>query len=74
MHIGSQITNIKPFQQVLGVISKVINKTKINFKFIDLGGGMGISYKNKEKGLDLNLYARLLKKFLTNKKTLFLSF
>ena len=69
VHIGSQITNIKPFQQVLGVISKVINKTKINFKFIDLGGGMGISYKNKEKGLDLNLYARLLKKFLTNKKT-----
>ena len=40
--------NIKPFKK-LSVIDKVINKTKINFKFIDLGGGMGISYSKKEK-------------------------
>jgi len=43
VHIGSQITNIKPFKEVLSTINKVINTTKMNFKFIDLGGGMGIS-------------------------------
>jgi len=69
VHIGSQITNIKPFQQVLGILNKIINKTKINFKFIDLGGGMGISYSKKERKLDLNKYARLVKKFLKNKRT-----
>jgi len=63
VHIGSQINNIKPFKQVLSVINKIIIKTKINFKFIDLGGGMGISYSNKEKKLDLLQYAKLVNKF-----------
>ena len=68
-HIGSQITNIKPFKQVLAMLNKIIVKTKINFKFIDLGGGMGISYSNKEKKLDLNQYAKLVNKFVKNNKT-----
>jgi len=68
VHIGSQITNIKPFEQVLGVLNKIINETKINFKFIDLGGGMGISYSDEEKKLDLNRYAKLVNNFLKNKK------
>jgi len=66
VHIGSQITNIKPFKKVLSVINKIINKTKINFKFIDLGGGMGISYSKKEKQLNLKQYAQLVNKFTKN--------
>jgi len=66
VHIGSQITNVKPFKEVLSVISKIINKTKINFKFIDLGGGMGISYSKKEKQLNLKQYAQLINKFIKN--------
>ena len=69
VHIGSQITNIKPFKKVLSVIDKVIKKTKINFKFIDLGGGMGITYTDKEKQLNLNQYAEAVKKFTRNKNT-----
>ena len=69
VHIGSQITNIKPFKQVLSAIDKIITKTKINFKFIDLGGGMGIAYSNKEKKLDLHQYADIVNKFVKNKKT-----
>jgi len=68
VHIGSQINNIKPFKQVLAVINKIIIQTKINFKYIDLGGGMGISYSDKEKKLDLNKYAKLVSKFIKNKK------
>ena len=69
VHIGSQITNIKPFKKVLGIINKIINKTRINFKFVDLGGGIGISYSKKDKKLNLNQYAKLVKKFIKNKKT-----
>ncbi len=69
VHIGSQITSIKPFKDVLSVINKIINKTKIQFKFIDLGGGMGISYKKKEKQLNLEKYAKLVSKFVKNKNT-----
>jgi len=67
VHIGSQITNIIPFKKVLVEINKIINKTKINFKFIDLGGGLGISYSKKEKQINLKHYAKLVSKFIKNK-------
>ena len=69
VHIGSQITSTKPFKKVLNVIDKLISKTKINFKFIDLGGGMGISYSNKDKKLNLSQYGKFVKKFAESKKT-----
>jgi len=67
VHIGSQITNVKPFKKVLSILNKILNKTKIDFKFIDLGGGMGISYSNKEKKLNLKKYFKLVRKFTENK-------
>ena len=67
VHIGSQIANIRPFKEVLSILNKILNKTKIDFKFIDLGGGMGISYSNKEKKLNLKQYSRLVRKFIKNK-------
>jgi len=67
VHIGSQITSVDPFKKVLSVINKIIKKTKINFKFIDLGGGMGISYSKNEKPMNLKKYAKLINKFLKNK-------
>ncbi len=69
VHIGSQITNIEPFKKVLAVIDKVINKTKINFKFIDLGGGMGISYSANQKQLNLKKYSNAIKKFIKRKNS-----
>ena len=69
VHIGSQINDLKPFKQVLDMLNKIINETKINFKFIDLGGGVGISYSNKEKKLNLKQYSKLVSKFIKNKKT-----
>ena len=69
VHIGSQITNINPFKKVLSIINKIINKTKINFKFIDLGGGMGISYTKKEKQLNLKQYAQMVNKFMKDKNS-----
>tara|TARA_Y100000590_G_scaffold469633_1_gene658788 strand:+ start:3 stop:1232 length:1230 start_codon:yes stop_codon:yes gene_type:complete len=69
VHIGSQITSVSPFRKVLSVINKIITKTKINFNFIDLGGGMGISYSKREKQINLKQYAKLVNKFVKNKKT-----
>ncbi len=69
VHIGSQITSVEPFKKVLSVINKIINKTKINFKFIDLGGGMGISYSKNEKPINLKKYSKLVNKFIKNKNT-----
>ena len=68
VHIGSQIINIKPFEDVLFILNKLLKITKIDFKYVDLGGGMGISYSNKEKKINLKKYSQLVEKFIRNKK------
>ena len=69
VHIGSQIIDIDPFKQVLKIINKIIAKTKMNFNFIDLGGGMGISYSDNGEKFNLNKYAKLVNKFTKDKNT-----
>ena len=69
VHIGSQILDYKPYERMLNVVDKVIKKSKYNFNLIDLGGGMGISYKNNDKKLNYKKYNIAIKKFLKNHKS-----
>jgi diaminopimelate decarboxylase len=64
VHIGSQILDHKPYEKMLSVVDKIIVKTKHKFKFIDLGGGMGISYNENSKKLNYSKYNTAIKKFL----------
>ena len=64
VHIGSQILDHKPYEKMLKTISKIINNINYRFEYIDLGGGMGISYGNKEKILNYKKYNNAIKKFL----------
>ncbi len=69
VHIGSQILDHKPYKKMLDVVSKVINKTKYNFQYIDLGGGMGISYADNNNKLNYKKYNFAIKKFLSLHKS-----
>ena len=73
VHIGSQILDHKPYERMLKTVSNIINSTKYKFKFIDLGGGMGISYNQKVKKLNYKKYNFAIKKFLKrhNSKIIF---
>ena len=73
VHIGSQITDHKPYEKMLKAVDKIINKAKFNFEYIDLGGGMGISYEKKQKKLDYKKYKSAIEKFLrkNNSKLIF---
>ena len=73
VHIGSQILDYKPYRKMLKVLEKVIKKTKLNFEYIDLGGGMGIDYENKNNKLNLLKYSAYVTKFLKkyNSKIIF---
>ena len=69
VHIGSQITNYKPYSKMLNVIENLIKKTKHNFNYVDLGGGMGIKYEKNSKELNYQKYSSLIGRFLKKNKT-----
>lgn len=49
-HIGSQLTQIQPFVDALKKVKDLIIKLKgeaIDIKYLDLGGGLGITYKDE---------------------------
>ena len=68
VHIGSQILKIEPFKKTLNVLSEIIKKSKYQFKYIDLGGGIGIQYEKKMKVLSLRHYNNLVKNFISKFK------
>ena len=69
VHIGSQILDHKPYEKMLKVVDRIIKKSNHKFEFIDLGGGMGISYEKNNKKLNYLKYNIAIKKFLKNHKS-----
>jgi diaminopimelate decarboxylase len=65
-HIGSQITEVGPFEEALKSIKTLLRRLKaelgINIRYIDMGGGLGITYAD-ETPPSLKEYA---KAFLTS--------
>jgi diaminopimelate decarboxylase len=50
-HIGSQLTEISPFKDAAERLRILVGKLKennITLKYLDLGGGLGITYSNEE--------------------------
>jgi len=69
VHIGSQITDHKPYEKMIKAVNKIIKKTKFKFEYVDLGGGMGISYEKNQKKLDYLKYSKAIEKFLNQHHT-----
>ena len=69
VHIGSQILDHQPYEKMLNVIDNIIKKSNHNFEFIDLGGGMGISYEENTKKLNYKKYNLAINKFLKKHKS-----
>ncbi len=64
VHIGSQITDFKPYIKMVDEINNFLAKTDHKFDFIDFGGGMGIQYNEKGKALNYKKYMKYIEKFL----------
>jgi len=54
---------------MLKVVGNIIKKGNHIFEYVDLGGGMGISYEEKNKKLNYKKYSIAIKKFLKNNKS-----
>ncbi len=68
VHIGSQILDHKPYGKMLKAVSHILDKTDHQFEFVDLGGGMGINYSNKNKTLNYKKYNTAINNFLKRHK------
>lgn len=63
-HIGSQLTSISPFMEALDRIKSFYAQLKdlgINIKYLDLGGGLGITYDEEQPPHPAELGAALTK-------------
>jgi len=61
-HIGSQITESDPFEEALKSLKVLIKKLKqmgIDIKYLDMGGGLGITYAD-EKPPPISEYAGII--------------
>jgi diaminopimelate decarboxylase len=50
-HIGSQLTNLEPFQDAMDRMLQLIDELEslgINIEHFDFGGGLGVCYKNEQ--------------------------
>lgn len=76
IHIGSQILDIKPFKEAFDKIIQFTNELEAeghNIKNIDLGGGIGINYLQKENNNFVTEYANLIKEvYKKTKKKIFI--
>ncbi len=68
VHIGSQITDYKPYSKMINVLDRLLEKSKYVFDYIDLGGGIGIQYEKKTKLFNYKKYNEIIKNFLRKYK------
>lgn len=69
-HIGSQITEISPFTLALEKIldlARRLEKKGIEIRHLDLGGGLGVKYKD-ETAVDIEEYAAAIRQMLGSGK------
>ena len=62
-HIGSQITKVSPFVDALKRILLLIDELNvqgIRIQYLDIGGGLGISYKDEEPPVPEDLARHLM--------------
>ena len=69
-HIGSQITDLKPFEDSIKKLIKLVDRLEeegINIRHTDIGGGIGIRYDD-EKTIDFNEYAKIISSQIKERK------
>ncbi len=66
-HIGSQITDIKPFLETADVMLNFIKNTAVPMKILNLGGGFGVAYADGEASLDIAEGTEILCGHIKNK-------
>jgi diaminopimelate decarboxylase len=65
MHIGSQITELKPFDDAFALLSEFVHMLRADghaIEHVDLGGGLGIPYRDGDDPPGPQAYAAVVKR------------
>jgi diaminopimelate decarboxylase len=65
MHIGSQITELEPFTQAFGLLGDFVRMLRADghrIEHIDVGGGLGIAYREDSPPPHPDAYAQVVKR------------
>jgi diaminopimelate decarboxylase len=65
MHIGSQITELSPFNDAFGLLSDFVRMLRADghtIEHVDLGGGLGIPYQEDQQPPHPDAYAAMVKR------------
>jgi len=70
MHIGSQLTEVKPFESAVKKVIPIVEalKAKHGIEFFSIGGGVGIVYQNALASGDAKWWSKEGKNILTPQK------
>jgi len=63
-HIGSQLLDLSPIKEAAGIIADLVHSLKaikVDIKFFDIGGGIGVKYKDDDTPIDMQEYADIIK-------------
>ncbi len=66
VHIGSQLTETAPFEEAFGKVAdmlRTLRKDGINISRIDVGGGLGVVYRDDDAPPSFKEYAAAVKKY-----------
>jgi diaminopimelate decarboxylase len=62
---GSNVLDLKYWDELIKIVFDTIvlikNSLKINFEFINIGGGIGIPYKQDEPKIDMKVFSNMLR-------------
>ena len=67
VHIGSQLTDLEPYRKTfikIAELVKILRSSGHKISGLDLGGGIGISYRDNMKVINIKEYADLIKNIL----------
>lgn len=67
-HIGSQLTDLKPFEEALDCLLQLVDQLALNnikLDYLDIGGGLGVRYKD-ENPPTIPEYVSIIEKKLKN--------
>ncbi|MBN9021839.1 MAG: diaminopimelate decarboxylase [Rhizobiales bacterium] len=69
MHIGSQITDLAPYDQAYGLLADLVRDLRADghrIDHVDAGGGLGIPYHLEEPGPSPTAYGEIIRRRLGN--------